>query len=248
MRPVSPTGRARPTIRARRAGAVLATAALAVLGSGCVAPPSAPEVDTSVLDAPVEVDPRLYTVRIRSQTCEGLGVGSGFILDDTTIVTNRHVVEGAEELEVETSEGVDLTVDVADQGLLADLAVVRLATSVEDVLGPDAPHATLAPANPDTGTDITAFGYPEGGALTVTEGVVEDFIADPQLGNLSKVIRSDVEIHPGSSGGPVIDDQGQVVGVVYAIEVATERSLIVPVDTLQRLLEDDEGVETVTGC
>jgi S1-C subfamily serine protease len=233
---------------ARRAGAVLATAALVVLGGGCVAPPSDPEVDTSAIDAPVEVDPGLYTVRIRSQTCEGLGVGSGFLIDATTIVTNRHVVEGADTLEVETSEGESLTVEVANQGLLADLAVVRLASSMEDAMGDGAPHATLAPVNPEPGDAIRAFGYPEGGVLTVTEGAVEDYIADPQLGNLSKVIRSDVEIHPGNSGGPAINERNQVVGVVYAIEVATEKSLIVPVDTLQRLLTDDEGVETVQGC
>ncbi|HEV7723259.1 MAG TPA: serine protease [Iamia sp.] len=236
-----------PSAVARRAGAVLATAALVVLGSGCVAPPSEPEVDTSAIDAPVEVDPGLYTVRIRSQTCEGLGVGSGFLIDGTTIVTNRHVVEGADTLEVETSEGENLTVDVANQGLLADLAVVRLVSSMEDVMG-DTPHATLAPVNPEPGDEIRAYGYPEGGVLTVTEGEVEDYVADPQLGNLSKVIRSEVEIHPGNSGGPAINERNQVVGVVYAIEVATEKSLIVPVDTLQRLLEDDEGVETVQGC
>jgi S1-C subfamily serine protease len=231
----------------RRTGAVLASLALAVLATGCVAPPSDPEVDTSAIDAPIEVDTGLYTVRIRSQTCEGLGVGSGFLIDDTTIVTNRHVVQGAETLEVETSEGESLTVDVANQGLLADLAVVRLAASMEDAMG-EAPHATLAPVNPEPGDAIRAFGYPEGGVLTVTDGVVQDYIADPQLGNLSKVIRSDVEIHPGNSGGPAINARNQVVGVVYAIEVATEKSLIVPVDTLQRLLEDDEGVETVQGC
>lgn len=233
---------------ARRAGAVLATAALVVVGGACVAPPSEPEVDTALIDEPVEVDPGLYTVRIRSQTCEGLGVGSGFLVDGTTIVTNRHVVEGAEELEVETSEGVDLTVAVADQGLLADLAVVRLATSVDEALGEDAPHAALAPANPEEGDDIRAVGYPEGGALTITEGEVETFIADPQLGNLSKVIRSDVEVHPGNSGGPAIDEQGQVIGVVYALESASGKALIVPVDTVRRLLDDDAAVETVTGC
>ncbi len=236
----------RPT-GARWAGSVLA-AGLVVLGAGCVPPPSDPEVDTSAIDEPVEVDPGAYTVRIRSQTCEGLGVGSGFLIDATTIVTNRHVVEGAETLEVETSEGEELTVEVANQGLLADLAVVRLASSMEDAMGDGTPHATLAPVNPEPGADIRAYGYPEGGALTVTEGEVEDYIADPLLGNLSKVIRSDVEIHPGNSGGPAIDDRNQVVGVVYAIEVATEASLIVPVDTLQRLLQDDEGVETVEGC
>jgi S1-C subfamily serine protease len=237
-------------MRPTRATALALVVVLAVAGGGCVAPPDGPGVDTSAIDGPVEVDPGLYTVRIRSQTCEGLGVGSGFLIDDTTIVTNRHVVEGADTLEVETSEGVDLTVDVANQGLLADLAVVRLdpSSSMTEAMGEGAPHATLAPANPEPGDTIRAFGYPEGGVLTVTEGEVEDYVADPQLGNLSKVIRSEVEIHPGNSGGPAINDRNEVIGVVYAIEVATEKSLIVPVDTLQRLLEDDEGVETVEGC
>lgn len=234
----------------RRLAAALVGLAVIAAGSACVAPPSDPEVDTSAIDAPVEVDPGLYTVRIRSQTCEGLGVGSGFLIDSTTIVTNRHVVEGAETLEVETSEGVDLTVEVANQGLLADLAVVRLAasSSMEDVMGEDVAHATLAPVNPEPGDEIRAFGYPEGGVLTVTEGEVEDYVADPQLGNLSKVIRSEVEIHPGNSGGPAINERNEVIGVVYAIEVATEKSLIVPVDTLQRLLQNDDGVELVEGC
>ena len=235
-------------MRRRLVAAVVVLAVLVV--TGCVAPPRDPEVDTSAIDGPVEVDPGLYTVRIRSQTCEGLGVGSGFLIDSTTIVTNRHVVEGAETLEVETSEGVDLTVDVANQGLLADLAVVRLdsSSSMDEVMGEGAAHATLAPVNPEPGDEIRAFGYPEGGVLTVTEGEVEDYVADPQLGNLSKVIRSEVEIHPGNSGGPAINERNEVIGVVYAIEVATEKSLIVPVDTLQRLLENDEGVETVQGC
>ena len=234
--------------RGRRSRALLvAGAVLAALMAACVPPHEGPGVDTSAIDAPLQVDPGLYTVRIRSQTCEGLGVGSGFLIDPTTIVTNRHVVEGADTLEVETSEGVELTVDVANQGLLADLAVVRLATPMDEAM--DAlPTATLAPTNPEPGDRIRAFGYPEGGVLTVTEGVVEDYKADPLLGNLSKVIRSDVEIHPGNSGGPAINERNEVVGVIYAIEIATEKALIVPVDTLQRLLTSDEGVETVQGC
>lgn len=232
--------------RRRATGAVVAALILG-LGVGCVAPPGEPEVDSSVLDTPAPVDPRTYTVRIRSQTCDGLGVGSGFLIDDSTIVTNRHVVEGAEVLEVETSEGDALTVDVASQGLLADLAVVRLS----DVIGVAASvrsTAELAPENPQSGDALRAVGYPGGGALTVTEGTVEDFKADPRLGNLSKVIRSDVEIEPGSSGGPAVNDDDQVVGVIYAIEVDTEKSLIVPVETLRRLLDDTGSVEAVESC
>lgn len=239
----------RPAGLGVRLGARLGVVVLVgLVATGCVAPPDRPEVRTDILDAAVEIDPRDYTVRIRSTTCEGLGVGSGFLIDDTTIVTNRHVVEGAQVLEVETSDGRSLEVAVANQGLLADLAVVRLSESMTDVMEEDAVHAVLAPVNPEPGEDIRAIGYPGGGEITVTEGVVEDYKADPLLGNLSKVIRSDVEIHPGNSGGPVVNDRNEVVGVVYAIEVATEKSLIVPVDTLQRLLQNDDGVELVEGC
>jgi S1-C subfamily serine protease len=216
--------------------------------AGCVAPPDTPEVDTGVIDEPPPVDPRTYTVRIRSTTCEGLGVGSGFLVDDRTIVTNRHVVEGAEVLEVETSEGDTLSVDVASQGLLADLAVVRLDEPMDEALGTRIPPAELAEANPKPGDPVTAVGYPGGGPLTVTEGSVIDFKADPRLGNLSKVIRSDVEIHPGNSGGPAIGADDRVIGVVYAIEVDSERSLLVPVETLRRVLDDTDGLEPVEPC
>lgn len=234
-----------------RWGSSAAAVALALAATACVPPPEGPGVDTSAIDTPQAVDPGIYTVRIRSQTCEGLGVGSGFLIDETTIVTNRHVVEGADTLEVETSEGESLTVDVASQGLLADLAVVRLDGSMSDMgdtMGEGRPVAALAPTNPEPGDELRAFGYPEGGRLTETGGVVEDYVADPELGNLSKVIRSDVEIHPGNSGGPAVNEDSEVIGVVYAIEVATEKSLIVPVDTLRRLLDDDSAVEDVQGC
>lgn len=232
-----------------RLGATVLAAAGALAAAGCVPPPDAPEVDTALIDGPVVVDPRVYTVRIRSQTCEGLGTGSGFLIDPSTIVTNRHVVEGAVELEVETSEGQALTVGVAAQGLLADLAIVRLDEPVDGTASGMGPAtAVLADANPEPGTTIRALGYPEGGPLTVTEGTVDDYQVDTRLGNLSKVIRSDVEIHPGSSGGPAIDERERVVGVVYAIEVATERSLIVPVETLQRLLANEDDLAPVEGC
>jgi S1-C subfamily serine protease len=211
-----------------------------------VPPPEGPRVDASVLDEPVPVDPGKYTVRIRSQTCDGLGVGSGFLIDPTTIVTNRHVVEGAETLEVETSEGQSLTVDVASQGLLADLAIVRLSDPME--LGATTEVAVLAAENPRPGDGVRAYGYPGGDDLTVTAGQVEDYKVDPRLGNVSKVIRSDVEVHPGNSGGPAVDDDDRVIGVVYAIEIDTEKSLIVPVETLQRLLADGARVERVEGC
>lgn len=212
-----------------------------VAATGCVEEPTAAPVDAGPIE-PDRVDPRTYTVRIRSANCEGLGTGSGFLVDDRTIVTNRHVIEGSEQLEVETFQGQSLTVSVASQAQLADLAIVRVETPMDTEMGTS---ARLAPDNPDPGTAIRALGYPRGGPLKITEGEVEDYKVDPRLGNLSKVMRSEVPIQPGNSGGPVIDEDDLVVGVVYAIETSTEKSLIVPVRTLQSLLGNDEAVSPV---
>ena len=105
----------------------MALVAAAVLASSCVAPPPRDEyasLDTLPKQAPA--DPRSATVRIRSITCESVGVGSGFLLDGRTIITNRHVVEGATTLSVETYEGDKLQVEVASQGTVADLAVLKI--------------------------------------------------------------------------------------------------------------------------
>jgi S1-C subfamily serine protease len=212
--------------------------------AGCVAPP--PEEALTVRGAPpLDADPRLFTVRVRSSTCEGIGVGSGFLLDPRTIITNRHVVEGAQEITVETWQGEELTVEVASRAGFADVAVVRLAAAVS---GLRRPVAALAPADPGPGTPVRAFGYAEGGPLQVTSGRVESYVSDLRLESFGKVMRADVDIETGNSGGPVLDDDERVVGVVYAIELSSDLALIIPVSTLHRLLTDRAGLAPVEAC
>lgn len=219
-------------------------AALVLLLAGCVAPPD-DEAATAEGAEPIGVDPRLFTVRVRSSTCEGVGVGSGFLLDPTTIITNRHVVEGADRITVESWQGEELTVDVASRAGFADVAVVRLAAAVTSLR---LPVATLAGRDPVPGTRVRAFGYADGGPLQVTSGEVEGYLADLRLESFGKVMRADVAIETGNSGGPVLDDDERVVGVVYAIELASDLALIVPVSTLHRLLADREGLTPVEAC
>ncbi len=229
-------------IRRIRRWSVALAVVVALSSAACVSPPTEDAAGTTATtETKPTVDPRAYTVRIRATSCEGVGVGSGFLLDSHTIVTNRHVVEGAEKLAVETYLGDELTVDVASQGGLADLAVVK----VEKGIGQ---NAHLAPADPSAGTQIRAYGYPKGGPMKITRGTVDDYVSDIRLGNLGKVMRSDVDIQPGNSGGPVLDDRDRVVGVVYAIERKTDLSLIVPVSTLADLLDDEKNLEPVEGC
>lgn len=224
--------------------AVALAVVIAAVGAGaCVSPPPA-EVAApgdGLLNQEPVIDPRAYTVRIRATSCEGFGIGSGFLLDANTIITNRHVVEGSDTLEVETYEGDRLQVDVASQGTVADLAVVKIAEGIGKT-------AELAADDPAGGTVVRAYGYAGGGPMRVTEGRVKDYVVDDRLGNAGKVMRADLEIRPGNSGGPALDASGAVIGVVYAVEIQTKMGLIVPLSTLRKVLEDDSQLEDVEGC
>ena len=216
--------------------------ALAVAGSACVAPPPADEyasLDTQVV-ASVR-DPRAATVRIRSTTCQGMGTGSGFLLDANTIVTNRHVVEGATTIDVETYLGEDLKVDVASQGTVADLAILKITGEIGET-------AVLAEDDPAVGTIIRAFGYAGGGPMRVTEGRVEAYETDPYFDTESPVMMAKLEIRPGNSGGPALNEDDEVIGVVYAIELQTKLAMIVPLSTLDDLLDDEGLLAPVEPC
>ena len=213
-----------------------------VIGAACVNPPPRDEFAAlGTVPVTLPIDPRSATVRIRSETCEGIGVGSGFLLDQHTIITNRHVVEGATNLSVETYEGTMLDVEVASQGRLADLAVLKIKSGIGQA-------ARLAPEDPAVGTHIRAFGYAGGGPMRVTEGKITGFVSDKQLGNSRPVMTATVEIRPGNSGGPALDDDGNVIGVVYAIMLASKLAMIIPLSTLKGVLNDHKLLKPVKPC
>src|SRR5690606_19908336 len=119
-------------------------------------------------------------VRIRNVGCGALSTGSGFAIDDHTLVTNRHVVADSATLELSTYDGRDLTATAASTAELADLALVRTADPL-----PAAPR--LAQDDPATGDTVTVVGYPLGGRLSVTTGTVLGAETDPLHENLGSV-------------------------------------------------------------
>ncbi|NTW38823.1 MAG: trypsin-like peptidase domain-containing protein [Cellulomonadaceae bacterium] len=179
-------------------------------------------------------------VRIRNVGCGSLSTGSGFAIDATTLITNRHVVADSAELQVSTYDGRDIDVTATSTADLADLAVVR---TTEDL--PSFPE--LAAADPVLGDAITVVGYPQGGALTLTTGQVIGTTTDPLNENLGEVLVADAQVEPGSSGSAVLDVDGRVVGVVYA-KNASDQSFIVPVSTLRTLLADDGAFTASPAC
>jgi len=185
---------------------------------------------------------RNVTVRIRNIACSGgLGVGTGFLLDEHTLVTNRHVVEGFGTLELETWDGRRLSPNVVAVGNSADLSIVQIDSGVGEAI-------EMAPEDPPADTEVQAVGYALGGPQRVTQGQVVDYVENPNLGNAGPVMRVDISIKPGNSGGPLIDPSGRVVGVVYAIEIATGLGLVVPVSTLRDALTSDEALSAPEDC
>lgn len=179
-------------------------------------------------------------VRIRNIGCGALSTGSGFALDEHTLVTNRHVVADSAELQLSTYDGRDVAAEAASTAALADLAVVRTVDPL-----PAAPQ--LADADPQVGDPVTVVGYPLGRRLTVTDGHVVGAVTDPLHANLGEVLVTDAPVEPGSSGSAALDEQGRVIGVVYA-KNADGMSFVVPVSTLRAMLADDAAFTPAPTC
>jgi S1-C subfamily serine protease len=180
-------------------------------------------------------------VRVRNVGCGGVSTGSGFAVSEDVLVTNRHVVAGADTLQVSTYDGQDLLVETAGAAVVADLAIVRTRSELPAAV-------TLAEADPSVGDKIEVVGFPGGGQLTSSPGTVLGFDEDPLAANAGQVIVTDAPARPGSSGSPMYDVSGQVVGVVYAATEDGSHSLAVPVSTVRRLLEDPDAARDVPPC
>lgn len=179
------------------------------------------------------------TVRVRNLSCEGVSTGSGFAVDASTLITNRHVVAGADLLEVNTSDGRTLEVSAAEVAVLGDIALVHVVGSlpVTADLGGRAPP----------GSEVAAVGFPLGGPVAITRGVVIDQIDGRPFGIDGPVVRITAEVQPGNSGGPLLDGRGRVAGVVFAVETATGLGLAIPTETVLSVLRRG-GTTAVPPC
>lgn len=229
-----------------------ATATLALAGCGVLPsmPPDAeddyvPEVAAPQLADPGALSPdgvdaaERMAVRIRNVGCGTLATGSGFALDERTVITNRHVVAEADRIQITTYDGQEIDAVSAGVANVADLALLRTAEPMPTVPG-------LAEVDAEVGEEITVVGYPRGGQLATASGSVLGYELDDLGSDLGMVGRTNAQVDHGSSGSAVLDAQGQVVGVVYAMDV-WQNSYMVPVTTLHDLLAED-SFEPITPC
>jgi 2-alkenal reductase len=152
------------------------------------------------------------------------GQGSGFLFDDQGhIVTNNHVVEGAERLQVRWFDGTTSLADLIGTDVDSDLAVIKVRELPPGV----APLPLGESREVAVGQTAVAIGSPFGEQNTLTVGVVSGIgrtLRGParEFGSFSipNIIQTDAAINPGNSGGPLLNVRGEVIGVNTAIAVS----------------------------
>jgi len=147
------------------------------------------------------------------QMQEARSLGSGFIIGaDGTIVTNNHVIEGAEEIEVYLTDGTRLPATIIGADDKTDLAVLKVEA------GHDLPFVEFGDSDTAVVGDwVMAIGNPFGLGGSVTLGIISARNRDIQSGPYDQFIQTDAAINQGNSGGPLFDMNGKVVGINTAI-------------------------------
>jgi len=169
------------------------------------------------------------------------GTGSGFVYDNQGhILTNYHVIQGADQLTVTLSTGEEYTATVVGKDSSNDLAVLSI-----DAGSKLPPPLTLADTSAlQVGQTVLAIGSPYGLQQTLTTGVVSALgrvIESPEANQfIGEVIQTDAAINPGNSGGPLLDTEGHVIGINSQILSSSGSSagigFAISADTIRRVV------------
>src|ERR671910_2038911 len=197
----------------------------------------------------------VVSVDVAAPSDPGPAGGSGFVVDEAGhIVTNQHVVEGAEEISVRFANDVRREAELVGQDPSTDVALIQV----------DAPKEALRPLtlgdsdSVGVGEPVIAMGNPLNVGISVTSGIVSGIgrpIQAPNDYTINDAVQTDAAISPGNSGGPLLDSRGTVIGV--NAQIASESGgfegigFAVPIDTVksvvQQLITDGKVVHGYIG-
>jgi S1-C subfamily serine protease len=156
------------------------------------------------------------------------GVGSGVVIVDTGIIlTNLHVVNGADRVQVEFFDGLESEATVIGVRPEHDLAVLQAKKLPDDLVAATMRSTSdLAP-----GDEVVAVGFPFGIGPSVSSGVVSglqrEYRSPQGKRQLTNLIQFDAAANPGNSGGPLVTADGEVVGIVTAILNPTDQHVFI---------------------
>ncbi|WP_333816764.1 S1C family serine protease [Tabrizicola sp.] len=174
-----------------------ALAALLVLALAAILSPAS----ASPLDDAMD---KVFTVR--SADAEDRFLGSAFVWADGSVaVTNAHVVGKAEEVRLIDRHGTDTTALVIARDTVRDVAVISLPAPAEGL--------SLAPDLPELGDEVFALGAPLGIEFTLTEGRISSLARQVDIAVPMLMLQHDAAVNPGSSGGPLVDAEGRLLGM-----------------------------------
>jgi len=173
-------------------------------------------------------------------------LGTGLIVDSKgVLVTNAHVVKGAQEISVVLNDGreFDAKISLADEK--SDLAILRV-----DIKGDALPSAQFKPSeNLEVGDIVLAIGNPFGVGQTVTSGIISALARSSlNVNDFNFFIQTDAAINPGNSGGPLVSMDGRVIGINTAIYSRSGGSLgigfAIPSEMVQSVIAAEKSGAT----
>ncbi len=196
-----------------------------------------------IADIAREVSPSVAAVAVAGAT--GQGAGSAVVIgEDGHLVTNAHVVEGADAVRVTLPDGTASDAEVVGVDPVSDLAVLRVDAT-------DLPVLEIADGLPEVGDAGLAIGSPFGLDGSVTTGVISALGRSvPTPGApLVDLLQTDAAINPGNSGGALVDGDGRLIGINTAILSSTGSNtgvgFAIPVETVERVTEQLIATGTV---
>jgi len=198
-----------------------------------------------------QVSPGVVTITavVNSGRGSGQATGSGIVLDTNgNILTNAHVIAGAQQIQVTFSDGRTVNATLVGSNTSADLAVIRVSVAA----------STLHPVtlgNSDSvqvGDSVYAIGSPFGLSGSLSQGIISNLKQSGRTsdgGNLSGLIQTDAAINPGNSGGPLVNAQGEVIGINTSIESPVDGNVgvgfAIPINQVKQVLSSLEGGSNV---
>jgi S1-C subfamily serine protease len=168
------------------------------------------------------------------------GQGSGFVLTkDGRIITNYHVIQNAQNVEVTTSDKHTYKAQIILQDKAHDLALLQI--NAKNLT----PSILSESSDLQVGQNVYAIGNPFGLNGTMTTGIISSIrsVQEPQGATIDKALQTDAAINPGNSGGPLLNSRGEVIGMntLIATGGAEQNSGIgfaIPIDTIKAVLSD----------
>lgn len=189
---------------------------------------------SAIVEAVQKTRAGIVTLKIEKKTAAGRKevVGTGVIVDERGyLITNRHVIAGADRIKVDFADGSTLTALIHTEDESHDLAILKVSAAAPLTALPFGPGSDLM-----VGETVIVVGNPFGYTNTVSTGIVSA-LGMPGGVQLTNLIQTNASINPGNSGGPLLNINGELIGIAVAIrEGAQGIAFALNADTVQEVL------------